>query len=151
MNNAQLDQFIKSWNRIHNQTARVMGAAPDDKLDWRPAEGMFALRELICHFPQAELLIVRSALAGSAQKSELDLSGLNVSQIVETFNHQHDRLAEEVSRLSADQLKEEVDFFGRKMPRLALLIGMTEHEIHHRGQLFVYLRLLGVKPPSLYG
>ena len=28
---------------------------------------------------------------------------------------------------------------------------MIEHEIHHRGQLYVYLGLLGIKPPPIYG
>jgi len=27
---------------------------------------------------------------------------------------------------------------------------MTEHEIHHRGQLYTYYRLAGVEPPKLY-
>lgn len=128
-----------------------MGAVPNDKLEWKPADGMFSLRELICHLPQAELLIVRSALAGSTQKPQLELSGLSVDQIVETFDRQHERLVEEVSRLDPNQLEEEVEFYGRKMPRIALLVGMTEHEIHHRGQLFIYLRLLGVEPPKIYG
>jgi uncharacterized damage-inducible protein DinB len=30
-------------------------------------------------------------------------------------------------------------------------MAMTEHEIHHRSQLAMYLLLLGVKPPHIYG
>jgi uncharacterized damage-inducible protein DinB len=38
------------------------------------------------------------------------------------------------------------------MPRVAVLRGMVmNHLIHHRGQLTVYLRLLGVPVPGLYG
>jgi uncharacterized damage-inducible protein DinB len=38
------------------------------------------------------------------------------------------------------------------MPRFAVLRGMVfSHIIHHRGQLTVYLRLLDVPVPSLYG
>lgn len=32
-----------------------------------------------------------------------------------------------------------------------LLRAMIEHEIHHRGQMYVYLGILGVKVPSLFG
>jgi hypothetical protein len=28
---------------------------------------------------------------------------------------------------------------------------MTEHEIHHRGQIYLYLSMLGIKTPPLYG
>jgi uncharacterized damage-inducible protein DinB len=44
--------------------------------------------------------------------------------------------------------------FGEKygpMTRKSLLHMMSEHEVHHRGQLYVYLRMLGVEVPSLYG
>ena len=32
-----------------------------------------------------------------------------------------------------------------------LLMAMVEHEIHHRSQLAVYLALMGVEPPQIYG
>ncbi|HET9531310.1 MAG TPA: DinB family protein [Blastocatellia bacterium] len=146
----QIQSFVSSWNRIHKQTARVIAAAPPDKLEWRPAEGMFTLRELITHIPEAELSLARTALAGSMQKAELDFSNSSVEEIVKTFDTNHEQLAEEVSRLTPEQVDEEIEAFGRKMPRRVLLHVLTEHEIHHRGQLFTYLRLAGVKPPSLY-
>ena len=147
----ETEHFVSNWNRIHKQTARVLEAAPEDKLDWRPKEGMFTLRELIRHIPEAELTIGRSALAGSMQKKEIDLSKSSVSEIVQTFNANHDQLAEDVSKLTLDELNEEIEAFGRKMRRVVLLWGMTEHEIHHRGQLFTYYRLAGIEPPNLYG
>ncbi|HSE97618.1 MAG TPA: DinB family protein, partial [Blastocatellia bacterium] len=144
------ESFVKNWNRIHKQTARVIQAAPADRLDWQPAEGMFTLRQLITHIPQAELTIIRSALAGSMQKVPLDLSTASVDDIVSAFDSNHTQLAEEVSKLTPDQLNDEVEMFGRKMPRRVLLRAVTEHEIHHRGQLFTYLRLAGIEPPSIY-
>lgn len=147
----ETEHFVSNWNRIHKQTSRVLEAATSDKLDWRPKEGMFTLHELVRHMPEAEHFIVRSALAGSMQKRELDLSQSSVGEIVQTFNANHDQLAEEVSKLTLDQLNEEVEAFGRKMRRIVLLWGMTEHEIHHRGQLMTYYRLAGIEPPKIFG
>ena len=147
----ETEHFVSNWNRIHKQTARALEAAPDDKLDWRPKEGMFTLRELVRHMPEAEHLIVRSALAGSMQKPELDLSQSSISEIVQAFNTNHDKLAEEVAKLTFDQLNEEIEAFGRKMRRVVLLWGMTEHEIHHRGQLFTYYRLAEIDAPKIFG
>jgi uncharacterized damage-inducible protein DinB len=147
----ETEHFVSNWNRIHKQTSRVLKATPADKLDWRPKEGMFTLRELVRHIPEAENAIVRSALAGSMQKSQIDLSKSSVDEIVGTFDREHEQLAAEVSKLTLDQLNEEIEAFGRKMRRVVLLWGMTEHEIHHRGQLFTYFRLAGIEPPNLYG
>jgi len=146
----EIESFVSNWNRIHKQTARVLQAAPADKLEWQPAVGMFTLRQLITHIPQAELMIARSALAGSMQKADLDLSNAGVEEIVNAFDRNHAELAEEVSKLTPEQVDEEVEAFGHKMPRRVLLRVMTEHEIHHRGQLFTYLRLAGVEPPNIY-
>jgi len=139
MSSPQTERIVKNWDRIHKQTAKVMRAAPDEKLDWQPNEQLRTLRDLLNHFPQAELFIARTSLAGSTQKVKLDLSGHSVEEIASLFDSQ------------LDQLNEEIEFYGRNMKRRALLWGMTEHEIHHRGQLFTYLRLAGVEPPNLYG
>jgi uncharacterized damage-inducible protein DinB len=150
MSNPDTERFVSSWNRIHKDTSRVLRAAPDDKLDWRPKEDMFTMRELIGHMPQAELVLVRSALAGSTQKIPFDFSSLNANEIASTFDSQHDELVAEVSKLTPEQLKEEVEFHGKSLRRGVLLWFVTEHEIHHRGQLYTYYHLAGIEPPNLH-
>ncbi|HJQ71724.1 MAG TPA: DinB family protein [Blastocatellia bacterium] len=147
----ETEHFIKNWNRIHKQTSIALAAAPDDQLDWQPKEGMFTMRQLLGHIPEAELFLVRTAMAGATHHVDLDVSGKSVKQILDLFETQHNDLVEEVSKLTLDQLNEEVEFYGRNMRRIVLLWGMTEHEIHHRGQLFTYYRLAGVEPPNIYG
>ena len=146
----ETERYVGNWNRIHKQTSRALRAAPDAHLEWRPREGMFTLRELISHIPEAEFGLVRSALAGSTRTEGLDLANQTVAQIADAFDKQHEQLVEEVSRLSLEQLNEEVEFHGKRMRRKVLLAGLTEHEIHHRGQIFTYYRLLGIEPPNLY-
>ena len=89
-------------------------------------------------------LVVRSirldALAQSA----------SVEAVVRAYDESHARLAAEVGKLTLEQLNEDIEAFGRKMHRVVLLWGMTEHEIHHRGQLYTYYRLAGIEPPPLY-
>lgn len=150
MSSPDTERFIRNWNRIHKETSRVIRAAPDDKLEWRPKEDMFTLRELIGHMPQAELVLARSALAGSTQKIGVDFSNRAANEIADMFDSQHDELLGEVSKLTADQLTEEVEFHGKRMRRSVLLWGMTEHEIHHRGQLYTYYRLAGIEAPNLH-
>jgi len=149
MSNPETERYVSNWDRIHRETSRVLRAAPDDKLDWRPKEDMFTLRELIGHIPQAELVLVRSALAGSAQKLPFD-SARSASEMADSFDAQHEQLVSEVSNLTPEQWREEVEFHGRTLRRGVLLWFVTEHEIHHRGQLFTYYRLAGIEAPNLH-
>jgi len=142
---SEVDRFIRNWNRIHKETSRIIRSAPDDKLDWRPKDGMFTLRELIGHLPEAELGLVRAALQAKTEQIGLDTSNKAAGEIADLFDRQHDDLAAEVSQLTESQLGEEVEFHGRQVRRAVLLKAMSEHEIHHRGQLFVYYRLAGVE------
>ena len=112
---------------------------------------MFTMRQLLGHLPESELFLVRTAMAGSTQHVDLDISNKSVKEIIDLFETQHSELVEEVSKLTLEQLNEEIEFYGRNMRRIVLLWGMTEHEIHHRGQLFTYYRLAGVEPPNIYG
>lgn len=146
----ETESFIRNWNRIHKETSRVLKAAPDAQLDYQPKEGMFTLRQLVTHIPEAELALARTAIAGSTEKVKFDAEGKSVEEIAAAFDRQHQELAQEISKLTLDQLNEEVEFYGRRMRRKVLLRAMTEHEIHHRGQLFTYLRLVGVKPPDIH-
>jgi uncharacterized damage-inducible protein DinB len=90
-------------------------------------------------------------VTGQAQPIGEDLKALDAPGLIEAFDRSHQQLVEQVAALTPEQLTETVNFFGREVPRKTLLWGITEHEIHHRGQLFVYLRLLGIEPPSVYG
>jgi uncharacterized damage-inducible protein DinB len=94
--------------------------------------------------------LARSALAGSAQKVPLELADKSAGEIADLYDKNHDELAAEVLALTSEQLNEQVEFHGRRLRRIALLWFITEHEIHHRGQLFTYYRLADVEPPNLH-
>src|SRR5690349_1596111 len=70
----EIETFVRNWNYTHKQTARILRAAPQEKMEWQPKEGLFTLRQLVSHFPQAELGFVRTAMEGFYSKVELDLS-----------------------------------------------------------------------------
>jgi uncharacterized damage-inducible protein DinB len=146
----EIETFVRNWNYTHKQTARIIKATPQDKMDWRPKEGMFTLRELVSHFPQAELAFVRTAMDGSYSKVELDLSDRTPEEIGSIFDESHTKLAAEVATLTSEQLDQEVEFVGHKLRCRDLLKVLVEHEIHHRGQLYTYFHLADVEPPKLY-
>lgn len=146
----EIETFVRNWNYTHKQTARIVKAAPQDKMDWRPKEGLLTLGELVTHFPQSELAFVRTAMDGSYSKTDLDLSNRTPQEIGDIYDESHAKLAAEVATLTAEQLDEEVEFVGHKMRRRDLLKVLVEHEIHHRGQLYTYFHLADVEPPKLY-
>lgn len=64
----------------------------------------------------------------------------------------HRETAEITSRLSADNLNRKCNTpDGASITVWKWLRAMVEHEIHHHGQIYLYLAMLGVPTPPLYG
>ncbi|MFN0088424.1 MAG: DinB family protein [Blastocatellia bacterium] len=147
-----LDSYVRNWKRIHKQTTTIMAVAPSDKYDWKPSETAMPLGDLLHHLYTAEWGLIEAALTGAFPK-EMPEKQTDTAELVKAFDASHTALIPKLSALTAEQLAEEVAPFGpdKKMSRMALLHLTHEHEIHHRGQLYVYLRSLGCEVPPLFG
>jgi uncharacterized damage-inducible protein DinB len=73
--------------------------------------------------------------------------------VIAASDASHQEVVAKVAALTPEQLSEVVAPFGpeKALSREQLLHAMHEHEIHHRGQLYVYLRMLGAEVPPLFG
>lgn len=149
---AHLDSYIKSWNRIHEQSKNVMAVAPDDKYDWKPCDSAMSLGELINHLWMAEAGLVQAVMEG-VYPSESPAQINSTKDLLAAFGKSHEEAVAKVRTLTPEQLTEEIEPFGpgHKMSRMALLHLTHEHEIHHRGQLYTYLRIAGCEVPPLFG
>jgi uncharacterized damage-inducible protein DinB len=71
-------------------------------------------------------------------------------QIVATLHEEGDRFAQWLESLSDDFLAEQVRFPAGMTPpaksRFEMILGVKEHEMHHRGQLMLMERMVGVVP-----
>jgi uncharacterized damage-inducible protein DinB len=74
----------------------------------------------------------------------------NKAQIVAFLREEGDRFAKWLEGLSDDFLAEQVKFLPGMTPpsktRFDMLLGVKEHEMHHRGQLMLIERMIGVVP-----
>jgi len=142
-------------------TRRMLERVPEDRLAWKPHEKSMTLGRLAGHI--AEL---PSLFAFTLTQDEVDFATGNyqpfvassVAGLLEKFDENVARAAELLrSRADDEYLMQTWRMKGNgqvlfEMPRAAVLRTMgLNHIIHHRGQLSVYLRLLGVPLPSVYG
>lgn len=141
-------------------TKRSLDRVPADKLGWKPHPKSMALGQLAWH-----VATIPGGIARIAQQDSFDvLSGSFVPpqpkslEEVLTAYQQSVRdadkfltgLTEEQARGSWRLMRGDRQIF--QQPRAAVLRTiMFNHWYHHRGQLSVYLRLLDVPVPVIYG
>jgi uncharacterized damage-inducible protein DinB len=64
----------------------------------------------------------------------------------------HNESMNMLAQLSDDQLQRKCQSAdGTPMTTWKLLRSMVEHEVHHRGELYAYLGVLGIRVPPLFG
>jgi uncharacterized damage-inducible protein DinB len=153
-------QFLDVYDEEHARTLRVLHAYPEDKLDLRPHPKLKTARELAWVF-------VLERYLGTAVWNDEYAKGRTVSgkppaapedwkEILSTLEKSHKDFRGLIESASDDTLHENVHFFkGPKtmgeISRINWLWFLLHDQIHHRGQLSVYLRMAEGKVPAIYG
>lgn len=154
---AVADAMTALWKGEFPATVRVLSAVRDDGRDYRPAPKSRSAWELAVHIATADLWFLSSIERGAFQfdpdaVKQAESRFQEVRDVVAFYEAEIPAALRRVRELSADQLAEEMDFFGRmKMSRAAWIGFSNNHSVHHRGQLSAYLRALGSKVPDIYG
>jgi len=141
-------------------TRRVLERVPDEHWDWKPHEKSMSLGRLAGHLAELTFLALtvlqRDAFDVATDRPDTPPPA-NREEVLRMFDQGAAALKAAVNGASADawgqtwELKAGGQVFI-SLPRAAALRSMgISHPIHHRGQLTVYLRLLGVSVPSVYG
>ncbi len=148
------DVFLDYLDKIHQRTMRVARCVPPDKLDWTYREGKFTVGDLLRHMAAIERYMFAETVQNKPSRypgcgKELADGYENVLMFMERM---HRESVEIFSRLSSDDLNHKCATpDGVSITVWKWLRAMVEHEIHHRGQIYVYLAMLDVPTPPLYG
>jgi uncharacterized damage-inducible protein DinB len=141
-------------------TRRLLERVPEDKLGWKPHEKSMSLAVLANHVAGLPGFMVGWA---AEDTTVMDTSGgpqappTKVSEILKTHD---DGLAKAKAFIAGLDDSKAMGNWSLvvggnpvvTVPRIGLLRSfLINHWIHHRGQLSVYLRLLNVPVPSIYG
>jgi uncharacterized damage-inducible protein DinB len=148
---------LSEFDREMASTRRLLERVPDEKGEWKPHEKSFALghlAQLVAGMPGWFPMIL--------DQTELDLSeGPSysfepTSVLLERFDAAVEKARDALSRVTGDDLNapwalKMGDQVLSTQPKGEVARETLRHLSHHRGQLTVYLRLLDVPLPAIYG
>jgi len=132
-------------------TLRVIQAFPQAELDFKPHQRSRNAESLLKGFV-FEIGVMIGAIRHNIDMDKLHQYQPNdLLQISDDFEKNSSDLLKEFETADQQRLNAKVEFFGREMRVIDILWGMTLDQIHHRGQLSVYIRMAGGRVPSIYG
>ena len=154
------DEMLAEFQEELPATRKILERVPEDKLAWRPHEKSMSLGQLAMHIAK-----VPGAIAFITSKDFFDVQTSNFGPPVPKDKAEIHAALNESARAVERALQEASEGFARAswhlmrgdheiqaQPRFkAWRTLMLNHWYHHRGQLSVYLRLLDVAVPAIYG
>jgi uncharacterized damage-inducible protein DinB len=146
--------FLEYFSKVRERTLRVARCVPPDKLDWSCAPGRFTPGDLLRPIAVTERYLFAENVRGrpSRYTSHGRELGESYDQVLLLMDDLHKQSMEIFARLTDEDLRKKCPTPGGvQITTWKWLRSLAEHEIHHRGQIYFYLALLGVPAPPLYG
>jgi uncharacterized damage-inducible protein DinB len=147
-------EFLDYYEKVRQRTLKVIACIPPDKFDWRYVEDKFSFADIIRHLAAIE----RYMWAENAQLRPSRYAGHGKEladgseNVLAYFNRLHQESMVIFGQLSTEDLQKKcVTPGGASITVWKWLRAMVEHEVHHRSQIYVYLGMLGIKTPPIYG
>ena len=146
--------FVDYWGKVRERTVRVAAVIPADRLEWRWKPGTYSPGDILRHLGGVE----RWMWAENARRRPSRYPGHDeeLARGLEAVRAYLDRCHAEAVEVfrglsDADLLEKCQTPAGAAISIGKWLRLMVEHEIHHRGQLYLLLAMMGVATPPLYG
>ncbi|HXG32477.1 MAG TPA: DinB family protein [Bryobacteraceae bacterium] len=157
----RLETVLDSWRTVRADTAQAVEEFPASELDFRPVPDVMSFRDIAVHILQAGHGLTGLLLDGVENLATPDFRERVKERGAVAMADGSPRalaaaLRESVQTRCRELAEQPPEFFsglitrmdGQRVTRLEMLQFVKEHELSHRAQLFLYLRLKGLVPPT---
>lgn len=147
-------ELVRYFDRVRERTMRVVACIPPEKVNWTYREGKFTFGDLMRHLAAIERWMFAENIAG--RPSRYPGHGRELADgyqaAVDYMRRMHVEAMEIFEALTdADLDRKCMTPGGAELAVRKWFRSMIEHESHHRGQLYLYLGILDIPTPPIYG
>ena len=162
MNLKLTDLFLADLEREAKGTRRALERVPDGRSDWKPHE-----KSMIFGYLVNMVATIPTWIALEINQDELDIAPADGGNVQQKRLNTSDELLKALDEAAAsvrsafektteEHLQTNWRLLARgqvvmEAPRYEMIQDTINHWAHHRGQMTVYLRLMGAKVPAIYG
>jgi uncharacterized damage-inducible protein DinB len=163
MNYYGAKELAAAFRTVRNNTIKIAEEIPEDKYAFQASSDTRPVGRLLVHIAlsngfsyQMHGVQKLKTLVGfdfgsfMAQAVADEQKSRTKAEIIQLLREGGDRFATMLEGLSDDYLAEEITFPAGAQPpsksRFEMLLGAKEHEMHHRGQLMMMERMIGIVP-----
>jgi uncharacterized damage-inducible protein DinB len=145
-------QFFDHWNKIWRDLQRGVSMLKDDHLEFRPAAHYHrSVGDILLHIIELEQFWIHDVIQKGGPTTVNDDHGKlrTVAEIQEKMEAVHKRTMDFLATVPVEDFNRIIQVPQDGTPKLGwILWHIFEQQIHHRGELFLCLSLLGIDRPK---
>jgi len=157
------ETILPEFDHEMANTRKTIERVPNGKFEYKPHDKSFTLGQLASHIVNIPTWTQETLMQDSVDVNPGDGEGFSTPQhnsvedLLKSFDEAVTRARETIAETTDEQMLQPWSLLNAgetvlTMPRIAVLRSfILNHQIHHRAQLTVYLRLNDVPLPALYG
>lgn len=155
--------LASAFHTVRKNTIQIANDIPEAQYGYAPGEGSMTVARMLAHLASGTHMA--HAMHGVDKKTQMEMASFvaymgeaaqieatltTKAQIIDALTTRGDAFAAWLATMSDEALGEHVHLPSGATPasktRFEMLLGVKEHEMHHRAQLMVVQRLLGIVP-----
>jgi uncharacterized damage-inducible protein DinB len=137
-------EYLQTWMMHRGAILDLLEKLPDDKGDFAAWEGGMSFTKMVDHLAGATLNLTGMMVGRERVKLEPSTS---LSAASARFIEATTTVQQQITAMTDEQLAATIEAFGMKMPAYTMMDFLVNHDAHHKGQLWLMSRMIGLEPP----
>ena len=144
------DDLLKHWQGHRKLTRRTIAAFPEDQLFQFSVGGMRPFAAMAWELIRMAVPITEGVATGKWEEYK-GPQPTTKDELLRAWDEQTMELNDKFGQIPPHRFREVDKAFGNwETPGIAAIQYAIDNEVHHRGQAYVYLRVLGIEPPPFW-
>jgi uncharacterized damage-inducible protein DinB len=150
--NVFIKEYLERLEKSKEYLILVAETMPEDKYQFKATPESMSFAENLMHIGWAMDWHSQSLIGGREARdwntdTELKVDNKSKIEMIAKISETFDKTIAFISSFDPNRLEERLDYFGADRTKRQILLLLADHITHHRGQMLVYMRLNGLKPP----
>ena len=147
-----VSELFSHWRTVRQGLYEALDLLTDEQLAFVPAEGLWSLGTVACHIANAEDGWFRYIVTGELDdwppmEPERYPTVASLKALLEEI---HEYTQSFLHRLDVADLERKITtFWGAELTLRFIIWHVLEHEIHHRGEIYLMMGMLGMEAPDV--
>ncbi len=146
------NQLVQYFLTHRSVTIELINKIEKEHYDYKPTPTSMPAKDLVTHILFAFYKFAKVAKEGNPMlfKEKIEETETDLRKLAEMYTEKTKSLLESLTEEDFDRMLDLTAIFGAQLSVAQFLQSAMDHEIHHKGQLFVYVREMGYTELPLF-